>query len=382
MRTKGKVKFYNAEKKFGFIQVEGETKDIHFGPDSFRGDPPSIGDEVEFEIMEEPRGPHAKKMQVISGGDPTIIPPQSHAKSFHQNERKLFLPTDTQSVFDWDSIDNFSLKLNKAAPYFADEPAGFKFFKMDKKGNKLIEILPKYTEKIIEVILKRFLMSVKALNLEVKDQIFIPDWRLIVGLGTDSVYETGITLHHIYGFPYIPGQAIKGVLRSWIINGFFHQNEGNKKEGAYSDKLFCDIFGCPSDSAYKEARQGKVWFFDALPANTPTIEVDVMNPHYSKYYGGDKPPADYLDPVPIPFLTVSKETGFCFLIGVSKKQELSFKVSSYKTSPIVKYLEKEGGVKVDSSLLDISMTLLKDALKEQGVGAKSAVGYGYFEQVL
>lgn len=40
-------------------------------------------------------------------------------------------------------------------------------------------------------------------------------WRLVVGLGLPSPLETGITLHHLYGFPYLPGSAIKGVTRAW-----------------------------------------------------------------------------------------------------------------------------------------------------------------------
>ena len=35
--------------------------------------------------------------------------------------------------------------------------------------------------------------------------------RMIVGLGCDSVLETGITLHHTYGTPIIPGSALKGL---------------------------------------------------------------------------------------------------------------------------------------------------------------------------
>jgi CRISPR-associated protein Cmr6 len=35
--------------------------------------------------------------------------------------------------------------------------------------------------------------------------------RLIVGLGGDNVLETGLTLHHTYGVPLIPGNALKGL---------------------------------------------------------------------------------------------------------------------------------------------------------------------------
>jgi len=37
-------------------------------------------------------------------------------------------------------------------------------------------------------------------------------WRLIVGWGSNPALEAGLTLHHLYGFPYIPGSAVKGLL--------------------------------------------------------------------------------------------------------------------------------------------------------------------------
>jgi len=37
-------------------------------------------------------------------------------------------------------------------------------------------------------------------------------WRLLVGYSTNSTLESGVTLHHLYGFPYIPGSAVKGLL--------------------------------------------------------------------------------------------------------------------------------------------------------------------------
>ncbi|MBI2841705.1 MAG: type III-B CRISPR module RAMP protein Cmr6 [Acidobacteria bacterium] len=37
-------------------------------------------------------------------------------------------------------------------------------------------------------------------------------WRLIVGWGTNPALETGIALHHLLGFPLIPGSSVKGLL--------------------------------------------------------------------------------------------------------------------------------------------------------------------------
>jgi len=42
-------------------------------------------------------------------------------------------------------------------------------------------------------------------------------WRLSIGLGVPHPLETGITLHHLYGVPYLPGSAVKGVTRAWRL---------------------------------------------------------------------------------------------------------------------------------------------------------------------
>ena len=47
------------------------------------------------------------------------------------------------------------------------------------------------------------------------------DWRMVVGLGSDHVQETNMTLDHVHGIPYLPGSAIKGIVRSWVIQEFF-----------------------------------------------------------------------------------------------------------------------------------------------------------------
>jgi len=44
------------------------------------------------------------------------------------------------------------------------------------------------------------------------------DWRFVIGLGNPSVFETGLRLHSIYGFPYLPGQGLKGAIRRvWML---------------------------------------------------------------------------------------------------------------------------------------------------------------------
>lgn len=207
---------------------------------------------------------------------------------------------------------------------------------------------------------------------------FHTKWRTVAGLGGSSVFETGMTLHHIYGIPYFPASSIKGLVRSFLISEYFGNEENpnipelektkplvNAEYRAYQDLNFCYLFGAPkeaekikfdehsrkpslnnrkkriklSDStalaklfanANKkfESHIGNIVFFDAFPLSkkgqryqkNPKIKLDIMNPHYPDYYKdneGRTPPADWQSPVPIFFLNV-EDTSFQFLFGLRK----------------------------------------------------------------
>jgi len=277
------------------------------------------------------------------------------------------LPSDTRVAlqsFKGRDIENYSLLLNKASQF----DGNFKFFKVDSKEGIVLNILPDYSKIDIPSITEKHKQSIGKLNIDRKSIILKPDWRLIVGLGNESVYETSMTLHHIYGIPYIPGSAIKGVVRSHIITEEFGEDENGSldlkcaENRALDDQGFCDIFGCPKGSFYKESRQGNVIFFDALPLSKPTIKPDIMNPHYGPYYSKGKTPADYQDPNPIFFLTV-EDAEFEFIIGIKEKDNTAIKKGKF------------GG----NYPLEVGFEWMKKALNEHGIGAKTAVGYGYLQ---
>lgn len=313
---------------------------------------------------------------------------------------------------------NFSLFLNK--PYHDSEEAKkmyekkngdeYKFSlnerfvkkKRDKKG-KPVEVTGKEKYEKLDrfdfsgidcaQITSRQKANIAVLFPKTKALTFKPEWRLTLGLGGASVFNTDITLHHIYGVPYIPASSIKGVVRSWIIETVFDTDEAK----AIKCKAFCDLFGCSKEhkihtkgkdgrtrkskhlSWYGEQHKaknidfyeskGKVTFFDALPTSSEDIHIsmDIMNVHYKDYYDSTKqkdgtyrkdemkPPADWSNPTIINFLTV-KNTPFQFLLA-SKDDSLN-------------------KLKVDDKTID---AWLKEALTHHGIGAKTAVGYGYFK---
>lgn len=198
-------------------------------------------------------------------------------------------------------------------------------------------------------------------------------WRLIVGLGASHPQETSMTLHHIFGIPYIPGSALKGASRHYMIWKFVDENEEElnlrlcksnfaellkelnkaleKEEnltvsvGNISFKDLIHIFGTQN-------RQGKIIFFDAYPIEEIKLKIDIMNPHYPDYYTKDKPPTDWQNPIPIKFLTV-EDTKFRFYLAAKDK---------------------------DQNLLNHARKILNDALLNYGVGAKTSLGYGLFEE--
>lgn len=271
------------------------------------------------------------------------------------DKREPRLPRDTRKCLDGHRIDNYCLKLNKTAVQDSKQKR-FVLYETEK-GRSAYDVSHRFAEKDVRNIAGRQKDLIEKSGLLTKSFELSPTWRLVVGLGHHSVYETAITLHHIYGIPYIPGSAVKGVTRSWVITSFFGDCEGNRNRGALADVDFCRIFGSPRDSVLED-RRGAVVFFDAYPVTSPCVEVDVMNAHFSDYYTQGKAPADYLKPNPVSFLTV-KDTKFLFAVGINPEDNKNVSVAHYS-----------------GKMLDVVSTLLRKALQEHGIGAKTAVGYG------
>ena len=273
--------------------------------------------------------------------------------------RKAFCPSDTSDLnIQSYQVDNFSLKLNKFARFVENErdysKSNFEFYKTHR--NKVQhQIIARYGNLDFKLLNIRAKQTAIGLLGENQTYIFSKSTagRLITGLGGASVYETDITLHHIYGFPFLPASSIKGMVRSWIILNAFDNDE---KKALKESEAFCHIFGCGSESSLGKEHQGKVTFFEALPVAAPKVVPDVMNPHYGPYYNGKDAPADFHNPIPIFFLTVEKNTEFQFMLGSKNTEWLSWKIG-----------EK-----------DINWWL-QHALDNHGIGAKTAVGYGYMQ---
>lgn len=317
---------------------------------------------------------------------------QSPSQTSNRNEEDMrdsykpenikYIPSDTKSSIQaLPDIDNFALKLNKAAR-FDDIEQKFKFFHRQTKQNPTPSycIDPKdfgqFDFKQLNTKMTTIKISLETQGYNITEPISKkPDWRLIVGLGNESVYETSMTLHHIYGIPYIPGSAVKGVVRNHIITECFNKNDKEEfdlkeaEKRALANKAFISLFG-------DQEHQGNIIFFDAFPSPTNekplTIKPDIINCHYDKYYEGKAPPADYHNPNPVFFLTV-EGTPFNFFIGIKESKNTFNNITEDEINTII-----PENYNKDKIPLCLAEEWLKKALKDHGIGAKTAVGYGYF----
>lgn len=177
---------------------------------------------------------------------------------------------------------------------------------------------------------------------------------IVHGLGAEHVRETSFSIHPVYGFPYIPGSSIKGLVRSWFIEAFL---DGDETQFHSSDRQLAEvgreIFGV-------QDQQGVVQFMDSYMFDKVKIASDIMTPHFSEYYGGKRPASDTLSPVPISFYTVEVP-----------EIEFLFSVRGERNSKYPKEI-------IGNMVSDWT----KNALVELGLGAKTSSGYGFFQEVI
>jgi CRISPR-associated protein Cmr6 len=187
---------------------------------------------------------------------------------------------------------------------------------------------------------------------------FRTSWRFVSGLGMNHVLETGFVWHHTLSVPYLPGSAVKGLIRAWIdpASGWAEVGPDPGDRSRIAEDI-ARLFGAP------ERGVGSIVVFDALPVKPPSVELDIMNVHHKRYYqGGGDPPSDYEDPSIIYFLTVATGQEFEFAFAPrSRPQER---------------IPAQADVDVKRAF-----ALLAEALAVLGAGAKTASGYGRFEPV-
>lgn len=308
------------------------------------------------------------------------------------NQTVFYTPRDTREIVNVNNIENPLIYFN----YFLDFKDE-KFVKRHLKRDKSVVDLALYIKKR-----KNNLACSLAEKYDVRGIQAQISWRLVVGLGKEHVQETSMCLDYIYGIPYIPASAIKGVVRHYYIQnelGSHFPEERLKvlenildkfeekdlevdddklllkykviEKGDNGDKVellplestlnFLKKKPEPIKNGQRifgtQGKKGEVIFLDAVidSLNRGGLATDVMTPHYGQYYRKEKPPIDSLAPTPITFLTIEQAKFNFYFLGKNKK--------------------------LLDELWDGNEGLLYKALVENGIGAKTSVGYGYFENI-
>lgn len=187
--------------------------------------------------------------------------------------------------------------------------------------------------------------------------------RLLVNLAGGILENANIALDPHFGVPYLPGSAVKGIARhaawcEWV---------GADKDAAVAKEIAV-VFGFPTgdgnkgglDGQLKDLKQseraGCVAFLPAYPKDKAVLEVDVTTGHHGKYYAKEKATAtDDESPNPQFFPAVASGTVFRFTL-----------VPLRGCAP---------------AQLARAKGWLVRALAINGAGAKTAAGYGWFEDV-
>lgn len=316
-----------------------------------------------------------------------------------KNKTIIYAPRDTREIIKSvknKSIENPLIRFS----YFLDS-----YYDKDKINFKKADIKSKDISDLASYIRERKtnLACSLAKRYDVRGFQAEVSWRLVVGLGQEHVQETSMCLDHIYGVPYIPASAIKGVLRHYYIENELGEHfpkerlvilenilERFKEEDLKSSKeelsLKYKVIEKDENGDKKEIlplentlnslkkksefikigqkifgtqdKKGEVIFLDAVieSLDRRSMAKDIMTPHYSNYYSDNKtPPKDSLFPVPISFLTMEKVKFNFYFLG--KDDEILDKIWNGCNG------------------------WLAEALKEKGIGAKTSVGYGYFQNI-
>ena len=271
---------------------------------------------------------------------------------------RIYCPTDTEALVNRANISNFALRYQHFLEWRLDR-SKVKFGLQAQTPNNAPNL--GQSQQVLRHLRNRQTNQLR--HLASTGQWLAPghfycatsqlDWRIVVGLGGEHVQETNMTLDHVYGIPYLPGSAFKGVVRSWVIQEHFCNDEnlatrdievGDSPTLTQKKEDFFAVFGSQKSS-------GKVQFFDVLPAQSVRFELDIMNPHFFDYYRGTTFPTDDQKLIQIYFLTL-RNLSFRFLMHAETARSLQ-----------------------------LAKDWFNEAVANRGFGAKSAVGYGYFGEL-
>jgi len=179
-----------------------------------------------------------------------------------------------------------------------------------------------------------------------------------------ALENAGICLHPIYGFVYLPGSGLKGMAQAYACEVWLPAQPEPERDHAW--RQIREVFGWAPASALRQlaergkvgtpagSQAGEIVFHDAWPECWPPLVADILNNHHVSYYQDGEAPGDWDAPVPVYFLAVPAGQAFSFAIS-----------------------KRRGDVPDEA--LSLARQWLIGALLHEGVGAKTATGYGCFQ---
>jgi CRISPR type III-B/RAMP module RAMP protein Cmr6 len=223
--------------------------------------------------------------------------------------------------------------------------------------------------------------------------------RLIVNQAGGILENAGLSLHRHFNDPIIPGSAVKGTAAHAAWCEWNEAAAGEAKERIARD--YATVFGFPTtdraldtflteNCGFKpsDATAGAIAFLPAVPHTKPALTVEITNSHHMKYYGSDNPNAVALDneePNPQFFPAIEIGAVFRFTLVPLKKAGAATVVAQVsKPAPsncAIPQADLKTCATTAANLLALAKRWLLAALTVGGVGAKTAAGYGWFEDV-
>lgn len=155
--------------------------------------------------------------------------------------------------------------------------------------------------------------------------------HLYTGLSSATALETGISTHHTYGMPMLAGSSVKGAVATYAEQIGLPEN--------IRQVLFGD-----------EDNSGAVIWHDAwwIPNSGKPFVEEIITTHHQNYYNGKQDIDEMEDPIPNQQIVCSGS--FYFAVEAVNQVWATF-----------------------------ATNLLLQMLENQGMGSKTASGYGYFK---
>lgn len=183
--------------------------------------------------------------------------------------------------------------------------------------------------------------------------------RVVIGLGAKGAAEFGITLHHTWGVPILPGSSLKGIATvgadRYLASDEWRRRDKPAEARRGGPNAFDALFGDVEE-------QGAVifhdaWFVPASGGGKNGLHRDILTVHHPEYYqkGGELTDAD--NPIPVPFVSASGT----FLVALELHPSLD--------------------PATGARWLHAAWNALRVGLSQHGIGAKTRASYGRVELV-